>query len=755
MSRPALMVLAVASHLVRHRRTAKCARRLCLVLLGLVGFALAASPAFAASFTWRAAGPPTPQTAPAVPTSVSAHSVMSSQVRVRWHQGTGGGSLSGFEVREVLPNGLVGPVVANVGNTTSSVLVSGLQNCDGYGFEVQAVGSGGQSGWSVRSPIAVPHWTPTGEPQVAVILLEGVNSRASGDVYYPEASTSSAHPSMSSYCYAGDGPGKTSFPWTLQSLMDNFNPTNNIGPTVSMTDALATRAGVVILPWSFISVRLDPHAAGGVLVHVRPSSAADANNTPVVTDAGTMEAEVHSVHTAWPQARIVILGHSLGGLIAEQYWEHYWRRNHEGVTRIIALDAPINGVSLGSNVSSFIGDLWASMGWHDPAISANDGTGAFLPVGTEGDAGYTASDAGMDTLLSQLLFKCSGLIFQTCIPIAPTFVSPCPSSDHAEVKACPGVINYVQDATFSLPGSSSHRRRSSTIVPATIASSPRLSFAALLAHLRVPFFRTIVGAPWARPTTPAVAPGHALRLVGEGLGEHAGKLTMAGHGGRKVRATITNWSPANVVARVPSNATSGELRLTTSAGAIVPVPGVAILAQSGSRQLSLSTRVSASIGKPLHVTILLRDAHLPAAHRKVTIFDGVRPHTKSTNAAGVANLVVEAALTSRIVVFSGTTWRRVSVRWSQPPVTAIHLQIRPAHPRAGRPVRITAVLHGPHGRVPHTPVTFRLSGVKGSTTTPKTVRSNMSGDATVIFKAPLGPATVTATSYGTTAIATL
>ena len=753
MSRSALMVLAVASHLVRRRRTARCAPRLCLVLLGLVGFEFAASPAFAANFTGHVTATVVSQTAPAVPTSVSAHSVTSSQVRVGWHQGAGGGSLSGFHVREVLPNGAVGPVVASPGNTASSVLVSGLQNCDGYGFEVQAVGPGGQSGWSARSPIAVPHWTPTGEPRVAVILLEGVNSRASADVYYPEASTSSAHPSMSSYCYGSDGSVKTSFPWTLQALMDNFNLTGKIGPTASMTDALTTQAGVVILPWSFTGVWLDAHAAGGVLVHVRPSDRNDANNTPVVTDAATMEAEVHSVHSAWPQARIVILGHSLGGLIAEQYWEYYWRGNHDGVTRMIALDGTINGVANAD--PGFFGDLWAAMGWHDPAISANDGNGAFLPIGTEGDSDYGSVDLGMDPLLSQLLFKCRGLMHQTCVPMAPTFVSPCPSSYHGEVKVCPGVISYVQDATFSLPGSSSDRLRTSTTDPATIASVPRLSFAALLAHLRVPLVRTIVGAPWARPTTPAVALGHALRLVGEGLGEHIGQLTMTGHGGRRVRATITSWSPASVVARVPSNATSGELKLTTSAGAIVPIPGVAVLSQSGGSQLSLSGRVTATIGKPLHVTVLVRDAHRPAAQRSVTIFDGLRPHTKSTNAAGVANFVVEAALTSRIVVFSGMTWRSVSVRWSQPPVTAIHLQIRPAHPRAGRHVRITAVLHGPHGRVPHTPVTFRLSGVKGWTTTPKTERSNMSGGATVIFKAPLGPATVTASSYGTTAIATL
>jgi hypothetical protein len=51
-------------------------------------------------------------------------------------------------------------------------------------------------------------------------------------------------------------------------------------------------------------------------------------------------------------------------------------------------------------------------------------------------------------------------------------------------------------------------------------------------------------------------------------------------------------------------------------------------------------------------------------------------------------------------------------------------------------------------------VTFRLSGGKGWAAAPKAVRSNASGDAAVIFKAPLGPATVTATSYGTIAVAT-
>src|SRR6185312_7592481 len=91
-------------------------------------------------------------------------------------------------------------------------------------------------------------------------------------------------------------------------------------------------------------------------------------------------------------------------------------------------------VFLGSDVLNLMAALWGSIGWHDRAISANDKDGVFLPVGTEGDLYYDRVDAGVDPLLTQLLYDCHGFITETCEPLPPAFIS-CESTDHQRVKA--------------------------------------------------------------------------------------------------------------------------------------------------------------------------------------------------------------------------------------------------------------------------------------------------------------------------------
>lgn len=398
---------------------------------------------------------------PPAPSGVSAASSDKGAV-VSWQE-SAGASPSGFNVREVNPNGSAGPIVATAGAGATSASVTGLRNCDSYRFQVQAVGSGSESAPSLPSGSAIPHWTPSGEPKVAVILMEGWDSKSTAESYFADSTSTPGHKGMNTYCARSDGPPgtKTVFPADLKDLIVEYNPRFERYATeaTSMTDRLAGHEGTFILPWSFKGVWLENKSGGGTLVHVRDSVPNDSNNTSPVIDAETLRNEVESVHNAWKNTKIVILGHSLGGLIAEQYWEYFWRGNHQNVTRMISLDGAVNGVEdarlgtvpcsvLCGGVMQYFGALWQSIEWHDPAISSNDGDGAFLPVGTEKDQVYEPYDPQTPGIVSQMLFNCGGFPRETCTPTSPGFVSPCPSPDHAEVKGCPGVINYVETAIF-------------------------------------------------------------------------------------------------------------------------------------------------------------------------------------------------------------------------------------------------------------------------------------------------------------------
>ena len=606
-----------------------------------------------------------------------------------------------------------------------------------------------------------------------MILLEGTGSVSPRETYSPIGGA------VHSYCYYSDGGSKTAFPAALTlgntkpgcpgtgpcGLIDNYNvyakPSDTVGS--SMTDRLASHGSLVILPWSFNGVWMDGTDTHP-LVHVDGSTGSDADNTPVATDAFRLHAEIASVHALWPDTRIVVLAHSLGGLVAEQYWEYYWRTipDHEGVTRVVSLDGPINGVAdarlfctvvftsstcpgapvAGPAVVNLLDALWGSIDWHDRAISANDGDGAFLPIGTEADSYYARVDPGIDPFLTQLLFNCNGFITETCTPLPPAFVS-CPSSDHQRVKACPAVIDYLEHAVFA--GAAAAK------TAATAAVRPSEGLGNLALHVRVPQQRLIAGSPWARSRSPAGAPGAALRLTGAGLGTVPGAVRFARRGGGTIPAQIRSWTPGSVTVRVPAGSVSGPLTLTTASERPVPVPGVAILTRANRvDRLVVARRVTAPIGTQIALSVQALHAAHPVPDEVVSLFDGVRQISSMTNRLGLATFTVNPVMSGSLVVLSGRTWRNVTVGWTAPPVTSIRLTITPAHPRRGRRITVVAVLRGDRGPAGSAPMTLVLATRRASYT--RHLTSNPRGRASTSFTAPVGPASLIATSYGTTAV---
>ena len=336
--------------------------------------------------------PPPPP--PPTPTGVGA-TASDGAVTVSWTEPASSEHVDAFYITELGPGGT--PLVSLptiVSGDSTQTTITGLGDCEPYEFQVRAFGLGGFSAPALTG-FVVPQWRPGGAPKVAVILMEGVDSPSYANTYYATGSGSPQHPSVSSYCYGSDGYVKTPFPSTLQALVNNFNPNNIPGAASSMTDALAGQGSVVLLPWSWGGAFLTADSYGP-LMHVNAAPDTAANQLPIPLDASVLAAEVASVHSVWPQTKIVILAHSLGGLVAEQYWSNYWLADHEGVVRVIALDSPLNGLAdigpcelgpycdhMSGFVTNFLANLWTNISSDDIPVSAADGDGSFLPVGIQ------------------------------------------------------------------------------------------------------------------------------------------------------------------------------------------------------------------------------------------------------------------------------------------------------------------------------------------------------------------------------------
>ena len=104
---------------------------------------------------------------------------------VSWQEAASSSSISGFNIREINADGSPGSTVANAGPTATSVVVNNLSNCTPYRFEVQAMVGGSAGDWSAASDYVTPHQSISSSPQVAVILMEGIDSSTIQDAYNP------------------------------------------------------------------------------------------------------------------------------------------------------------------------------------------------------------------------------------------------------------------------------------------------------------------------------------------------------------------------------------------------------------------------------------------------------------------------------------------------------------------------------------------------------------------------------------------
>lgn len=273
---------------------------------------------------------------------------------------------------------------------------------------------------------------PAGKsPRFVAVLLEGINSSIT--------SSSTFDPTSVSYCAWPDGstsgPPNNPSP-ALRSMADgwlNFSYDTN-SRTYDKTDqatAVAQRnlidrlaaAGGYVLPFSYVE---HPSKTGAVMsgtsaapLFTAPaySPTAVAIDDPRYDEPPALQSEISSIHRIYPDTPIIVIGHSNGGLIAEQWWLRYRDAAANGVRHVFSLDSPVNGVAdagavnlnpvhcvsecvvggVGKTTGNAYSDMWNNKIF-DPTegdvavIAADSRQRLFTAVGSYGDPLYDAGD---------------------------------------------------------------------------------------------------------------------------------------------------------------------------------------------------------------------------------------------------------------------------------------------------------------------------------------------------------------------------
>ena len=137
-------------------------------------------------------------------------------------------------------------------------------------------------------------------------------------------------------------------------------------------------------------------------------------------DVKLLAGEIDSINRTWPNARIVLLGHSGGGLVVEQYWQHFQYQSHN-VELVVSTEGPINGTfrasecspdcpsafDFGDKVLNFLGQQWDNQQQTDADIRSRNSDGSFVAISTEGDSAYGFATMGLfDSIVPDSIFGC-------------------------------------------------------------------------------------------------------------------------------------------------------------------------------------------------------------------------------------------------------------------------------------------------------------------------------------------------------------
>jgi hypothetical protein len=395
-----------------------------------------------------------------------------------------------YDIVEVTAEGSPVRVVKSVSASGPlSATVTGLFLCNFYSYGVEAA-----SDSAIISAIGLPahpaftYGLPDPSPPVVSIVLQGIAS--AGD-------QGSFDPSQVDYCTSPDGSmppvnGQLALKtlatrWTGWDSPDDPSRAYG-GAGNNLIDSLASTGGYV-LPFSYTGATVTG-TPGSPWFTVNAYSKTDVANSTIPGEQARLGTLITDVHKVWPLAKIIVVGHSNGGLIAEQWWLNN-RSNLQGVTQIFSLDSPLNGVAradqclgaiiahacagfgVGPALSAYYANLWANQVTNDPYWAREDAHDkVFTAVYTLGDPLYDAGDWTATNLFgvknigtfSQMYIQepsCSKTKDPSspdCAPIGraaedkcgplddstgPFFGAPKDLPLHSVVKNCPKVISVI------------------------------------------------------------------------------------------------------------------------------------------------------------------------------------------------------------------------------------------------------------------------------------------------------------------------
>jgi hypothetical protein len=377
------------------------------------------------------------------------------------------------------------------GCLTASLLIAGA-----------AVGCGSNTSPSTTAELCANPKIVGAQPVRVAVLLDGAGStEPDGGSFYPIPvhDPASGVPVVHNYCPLDPDDSERDFPAGLNDSLSRWSAFTAPGgaPPVSqaceqsggflygscLTKALAD-AGAVLLPYSYAGSTL---STDGRLS--QNSYSADDSKQPLCTSVGRLESELASIHSTWPRAHIVLVGHGYGGLVAETWWYGAQGLNRgncsglapQGVVHVFSLDSPINGVRhCGARAQLDAGDasatwcdLWGNDNVHGVPNGINiaavdDRELTFTAVGTPNDPAYgNGPTGGGGGLQAQLVFDCingadendptSDCIDRTGGSLPVSYTSPSQQCDaytgniygsegHELVKACPDVVQLIVSA---------------------------------------------------------------------------------------------------------------------------------------------------------------------------------------------------------------------------------------------------------------------------------------------------------------------
>jgi hypothetical protein len=241
--------------------------------------------------------------------------------------------------------------------------------------------------------------------------------------------------------------------------------------TDSCLVASLANAGAVLLPYSYASGTRVTNTPSGVKFSMTTYTAHDSQQ-PIGTSIDNLDSEISSLRTAWTDTPIVLVGHSYGGLVAEEWWERAWTSgDHKGVTHVFSLDAPINGVfqctAAAFEYGGFVSAEFCQRRKSLPEDRAIDNTiirlsadGSYTAVGNVDDPAYVGLASGGGGIEDQAVYKCGdrGDANMACVASPPSLVINAGQGDttckeghprlygttgHDVVKACSFVVDAI------------------------------------------------------------------------------------------------------------------------------------------------------------------------------------------------------------------------------------------------------------------------------------------------------------------------